>query len=374
MRKRYTAAFKAQVVIELLKEEQTVNQLAAKHGVHPTQLRDWKKQVLDGLPNLFDQSPEAARQAAAQEREREELFAQIGRLTTQLAWLKKNLASNLPRSERVALVDWADRELPLNVQAELLSLNRSGLYYQPVPPSPDELWIKRRIDEIYTQWPFYGSRRITVELQKELTINRKAVQRHMREMGLAGICPGPNLSQRRQEHAIFPYLLRNLTATRPNHVWGVDITYVRLRGGWLYLVAVLDWYSRYVVSWELDQTLEMPFVLEAVDRALAQATPTIWNSDQGSHFTSPQYIDRLKQAEVQISMDGKGRALDNIFTERLWRTVKYEEVYLHDYAHPKEARQQLAHYFEFYNYQRPHQALDYRTPAQLYFGQEARLN
>jgi putative transposase len=271
-------------------------------------------------------------------------------------------------------VDWADRELPLNVQAELLSLNRSGLYYQPVPPSPDELWIKRRIDEIYTQWPFYGSRRITVELQKELTINRKAVQRHMREMGLAGICPGPNLSQRRQEHAIFPYLLRNLTATRPNHVWGVDITYVRLRGGWLYLVAVLDWYSRYVVSWELDQTLEMPFVLEAVDRALAQATPTIWNSDQGSHFTSPQYIDRLKQAKVQISMDGKGRALDNIFTERLWRTVKYEEVYLHDYAHPKEARQQLAHYFESYNYQRPHQALDYRTPAQLYFGQEARLN
>lgn len=272
------------------------------------------------------------------------------------------------------MVDWDTAELPLTLQAELLSLNRSGLYYQPVLPSPEERWIKRRIDEIYTQWPFYGSRRITVELQKELIINRKAVQRHMREMGIAGICPGPNLSQRRQEHAIFPYLLRNLTAARPNHVWGVDITYIRLRGGWLYLVAVLDWYSRYVVSWELDQTLEMPFVLDAVDRALAQATPTIWNSDQGSHFTSPQYIDRLKQADVQISMDGKGRALDNIFTERLWRTVKYEEVYLHDYAHPKEARQQLVQYFEFYNHRRPHQALDYRTPAQLYFGQEARHN
>ena len=154
----------------------------------------------------------------------------------------------------------------------------------------------------------------------------------------------------------------------------IDITYIRLCGGWLYLVAVLDWYSRYVVSWELDQTLEMPFVLDTVERALAQATPTIWNSDQGSHFTSPQYIDRLKQADVQISMDGKGRALDNIFTERLWRTVKYEEVYLHDYASPREARLHLMRYFEFYNYRRLHQALAYLTPAQVYFGKETCLN
>jgi len=272
------------------------------------------------------------------------------------------------------LIDWTDRDLPLKVQAELLSLNRSGLYYHPLPPSPEELWIKRRIDEIYTDRPFYGSRKITAELRQDLVINRKAVQRHMREMGLSAIVPGPNLSQRRQDHTVFPYLLRNLMVTRPNQVWGIDITYIRLRGGWLYLVAVLDWYSRYVVSWELDQTLEMPFVLDAVERALGQATPAIWNSDQGSHFTSPQYIDRLKQADVQISMDGKGRALDNIFTERLWRTVKYEEVYLHDYASPKEARQQLARYFEFYNYRRTHQALDYLTPAQVYFGKETHCN
>ena len=262
----------------------------------------------------------------------------------------------------------------MSLQAELLSLNRSGLYYQAVPPSPEDLWIKRRIDEIYTACPFYGSRKITAELWKELVINRKAVQRHMREMGLSAITPGPNLSQRRQEHAIFPYLLRDLTAAHPNHVWGIDITYIRLCGGWLYLVAVLDWHSRYVVSWELDQTLELPFVLDAVERALAQATPIIWNSDQGSHFTSPQYIDRLTQADVQISMDGKGRALDNIFTERLWRTVKYEEVYLHDYISPRDARQHLAHYFDFYNYRRLHQALDYLTPAQVYFGKETQLN
>jgi len=262
-------------------------------------------------------------------------------------------------------------ELALRTQAELLSLSRSGLYYQPLPPSAEELLIKRRIDEIYTAYPFYGSRKITAVLGAEMVINRKAVQRHMREMGLAAICPGPNLSKQALAHRTFPYLLRRLAITHPNHVWGVDITYVRLNGGWLYLVAVLDWFSRYVVSWELDQSQELSFVLEAVQRALAQATPTICNSDQGSHFTSPQYIDLLQAHHAQISMDGKGRALDNIFTERLWRTVKYEEVYLHDYASPREARLGLARYFEFYNHQRPHQALGYRTPAQLYFSQEA---
>jgi putative transposase len=272
------------------------------------------------------------------------------------------------------MIDKTDPDLPVTCQTELLGLNRSSVYYQPVPPSPTEVLIKRRIDEIYTQWPFYGSRKITVELNKEMSINRKAVQRHMHEMGISAICPSPNLSQRRKAHPVFPYLLRNVTAAYPNHVWGIDITYIRLQTNWLYLVAVLDWHSRYVLSWELDQTLEMPFVLDAVERALLQATPNIWNSDQGSHFTSPQYIERLKRAQVQISMDGKGRALDNIFTERLWRSVKYEEVYLHDYAHPKEARQYLTLYFEFYNHQRIHQSLNYQTPAQVYFGKEACLN
>jgi putative transposase len=189
----------------------------------------------------------------------------------------------------------------------------------------------------------------------------------MCEIGIAGICPGPNLSKRNLEHQIYPYLLRNVTSSYPNHVWGIDITYIRLVSGWMYLVAVLDWFSRFIVSWELDQTLELPFVLKAIECALAQAAPAIWNSDQGSHFTSPQYIDRLLAADVRISMDGKGRALDNIFTERLWRTVKYEEVYLHDYASPKEARQGLTRYLDFYNFERPHQSLDYHTPADMYY-------
>ena len=257
---------------------------------------------------------------------------------------------------------------PLKTQADLLGLSRASLYYQAVPPSAEEIAIKHRIDEIYTAHPFYGSRRIAVALRPQFVVNRKAVQRHMQEMGLAGICPGPNLSKRDAEHRIYPYLLRHLTIDHPNQVWGIDITYIRLVTGWLYLVAVLDWYSRYVLSWELDQTLEMPFVLAAVQGALAQAQPEIWNSDQGSHFTSPQYTDLLKAANIQISMDGRGRALDNILTERLWRSVKYEEVYLHDYANPKEARHGLSRYFDFYNQERLHQALDYRTPATLYFG------
>jgi putative transposase len=253
--------------------------------------------------------------------------------------------------------------LPVTTQCDLLSLNRSGLYYQPLPVSAEEIALKRRIDELYTAHPFYGSRKIAAVLH----INRKAAQHHMREMGIAGICPGPNLSRRNAEHRVYPYLLRHLAITTPNQVWGIDITYIRLRAGWMYLVAVLDWYSRYVLSWELDDVLELPFVLRCAQSALAQATPVIWNSDQGSHFTSPQYTQPLLAAGVQLSMDGRGRALDNIFTERLWRTVKYEEVYLHEYLTPREARQRLTSYFKFYNHERPHQALDYRTPADIYF-------
>lgn len=275
--------------------------------------------------------------------------------------------SDLSHEQRVALVERENRELPVIQQAELLSVSRSSLYYHPREPTVSEIAVKHRIDKLYTQCPFYGSRKIEAQLRREgVVINRKTVQRHMREMGIVAIYPGPNLSRRQHKQHVFPYLLRNLTIRAPNHVWGIDITYIRLQKGWMYLVAILDWYSRYVVSWELDQTLEMPFVLAAAQRALSTAVPVIWNSDQGSHFTSPQYLQLLQNAHIQISMDSKGRALDNIFTERLWRTVKYEEVYLHDYTSPKEARQQLSNYFEFYNHKRLHQSLDYRTPAEVY--------
>ena len=258
-------------------------------------------------------------------------------------------------------------KLSLKKQAELLSISRSSLYYRPVSISAEEVKLKHRIDEIFTKYPFYGSRRITAQLRREKwVINRKRVQRCMQEMGLVAVYPGPNLSKKGSGHQIYPYLLRNVKAAYSNHIWGIDITYIRLHKGWMYLVAILDWYSRYVVSWRLDQTLEIPFVLEAVDAALSKARPDIINSDQGSHFTSPLYLDRFKAVGSQISMDGRGRALDNIFTERLWRSVKYEEVYLNEYQAPRQARQGLRAYFHFYNCERLHQSLNYLTPAQLY--------
>jgi putative transposase len=258
----------------------------------------------------------------------------------------------------------------VSTQARLLHLNRSSLYYQPRPPSAEEVALKHRIDEIFTQCPFYGYRKIAEQLHREgRAVNRKTVARYMQEMGLMAIFPGPNLSKRAHQAGIFPYLLRNLKAEAPNHIWGIDITYIRLRGSWMYLVAILDWYSRYIISWELDQSLHQGFVLVAMHNALKQAIPQICNSDQGSHFTSHSYIDLLKSHEVRISMDGKGRALDNIFTERLWRTVKYEEVYVKDYDSPRTARSELSRYLRFYNEERIHQALDYRTPAEVYFQQ-----
>jgi putative transposase len=209
----------------------------------------------------------------------------------------------------VALVEREGADVALRTQADLLSLSRASLSHRPRPPSAEEVALKHRIDALYTQYPFYGSRRITAQLRREgRDVNRKAVQRHMRDMGIAGICPGPNLSRRAHGAQVYPYLLRTVASGYPNHVWGIDVTYIRLRTSWMYLVAILDWYSRYVISWELDDTLQLPFVLGAVQRALAQARPVIWNSDQGSHFTSPQYRELLLAADVQISMDGKGRA------------------------------------------------------------------
>ena len=264
------------------------------------------------------------------------------------------------------LVERGPSELTLQQQAELLSVSRSSLYYRAVPPSAEEIAIKHRLDELYTDFPSYGSRKLAVLLRPTWSISRKRVQHYMRQMGLVAIYPGPKTSQPAPGHKIYPYLLRRISASYPNHVWGTDITYIKLKHGWLYLVAILDWYSRFVVSWALDQTLEMPFVLTAVDQALAQAQPLIINSDQGSHFTSPQYLDRFLTRGVQISMDGRGRAMDNIFTERLWRSVKYEEVYLNEYDTPRQAREGLTHYFQRYNYQRPHQSLGYLTPAAVY--------
>ena len=227
----------------------------------------------------------------------------------------------------------------------------------------------RLLDAQYTATPFYGSRRMTAWLRgKGYTVNRKRVARLMRQMGIEAIYTKPHLSQPRAGHKIYPYLLRGVKIERVNHVWSADITYVRLQQGFIYLVAVIDWCSRYVLSWAVSITLESAFCLEALERALRWGRPEIFNTDQGAQFTSLAFTERLRQGEIQISMDGRGRALDNIFVERLWRSVKYEEVYLREYNTVQEAKQGLGRYFGFYNDERLHQALGYRTPAAVYRG------
>ena len=273
------------------------------------------------------------------------------------------------------MIEPTQPDVSLTAQADILSLSRSSLYYKAAPPSAAEVAAKHRIDELYLDFPYYGARRMAAQLQREgQSIDRKTARAYMKEMGLLAVYPGPNLSKRQSEHRVFPYLLRGVTAAHPNHVWGSDITYIRLRGGWMFLMVVLDWFSRYIVSWTLDDTLEMPFVLEAASNALRKATPHIWNTDQGSQFTSPQFTQLLAASGAQISMDGKGRALDNIFTERLWRTIKYDHVYLHDYESPRQCRQQLGAFLTRYNQQRLHESLKYRTPAEVYFQTETSVS
>ena len=246
---------------------------------------------------------------------------------------------------------------------------RSTCYYEAVPESAENLALMRRIDEQYLCRPYYGSRRMTVWLRGQgEEVNRKRVQRLMRLMGLEAIYPKRRTTVPGAGHKIYPYLLRNVAVTRPNQVWSTDITYVPLFCGFLYLTAVLDWHSRYVLSWRLSNTLDGDFCLEALEEALQIARPEIFNSDQGSQFTSREFTSRLEKASVAISMDGRGRALDNVFVERLWRTVKYEEVYLHEYATGAECHAGLRSYLRFYCEERPHQSLAYRTPAEVYWG------
>jgi len=231
------------------------------------------------------------------------------------------------------------------------------------------LLLMDMIDRKYTEHPFYGILRMTAWLHSQgHQVNHKRVQRLMRLMGLKAIYPKPKLSRSECVSEKYPYLLRGLVIKRPNHVWGTDITYIRLKQGFVYLVAVMDWFSRYVLSWEVSNSLDTHFCLSALERALRQDVPEIFNSDQGSQFTSEAFTDRLKAAEVRISWDGRGRFWDNIFIERLWRSVKYEEVYLKDYANVTEALRGLHDYFRFYNTQRHHQALGYRTPEQVFLG------
>jgi putative transposase len=258
--------------------------------------------------------------------------------------------------------------LSLRRQCELIGLNRSSYYYQPATESSLNLTLMRLIDEQYLRTPFYGYPKMTEYLRqvKKYQVNPKRVYRLMQLMGLRAVAPRPRTSRPHPEHKGYPYLLRGVDITRSDQVWSADITYIPMQRGFMYLVAILDWHSRYVLSWEVSNTLDGDFCLLALERALQHGQPEIFNTDQGTQFTAKAFTARLEQAKIKISMDGKGRVFDNIFIERLWRTVKYEHIYLSDYTTGLELVAGLANYFDFYNHQRFHQSLDYRTPAQVY--------
>lgn len=253
-------------------------------------------------------------------------------------------------------------------QCELLEVARSGLYYRPVEVAAEELLLMRRIDKLYTARPFLGSRKLVLALEKEgKSVNRKRVQRLMRLMGLEAMVPGPHTSRPHPEHPVYPYLLRGLDVVRPDQVWATDITYVPLAHGWAYLMAVIDWYSRAVLAWRLSNTLSTDFCIEALDEALRHhGPPEIFNSDQGAQFTDRDFVGVLKSHAIRVSMDGKGRCLDNVFVERLWRSLKYEEVYLTTYADVSEAWQGIGRWMRYYNGDRPHQSLADQCPMHVY--------
>lgn len=265
-------------------------------------------------------------------------------------------------------MDANHKQISVRRQCELLGLSRSCYYYRRASVSNEDLHVMRLIDEQYLRTPFFGSRQMATMLTRQLqqSVNRKRVQRLMRLMGIEAIYPKPRTTQRNHEHRVFPYLLRDLQITRKDQVWSTDITYVPLYRGFMYLVAVMDWHTRYVLSWRLSNTLESHFCVAALDDSLSLGRPEIFNTDQGSQFTSQAFISVLEAHEIAISMDGRGRAIDNVFIERLWRTVKYEDIYLKDYKTATDLAAGLDRYFAFYCHERPHSSLGYRTPAEAY--------
>lgn len=281
--------------------------------------------------------------------------------------LKKNQDLSLEQKKKT--VEKYHPKIPVKRQCELLSLSRSALYYKPRRNENTRFNEKlmRLIDKQYTKTPFYGTRRMTAWLnRKERRVNRKRIARLMRKMGLYAVYPKPRTTFANKEHKKYPYLLKDIEITRPNQVWATDITYIRLKTGFIYLTAIMDWHSRYVLSWKISTTLDTQFCLDALDAALALGRPEIFNSDQGVQFTSLAFTEKLLENGIAISMDGKGRVFDNIFVERLWRSLKYEEIYLNEYETVKDAIAAIDAYFRFYNEERPHQALEYKTPLEVW--------
>ncbi|MGB5864856.1 MAG: IS3 family transposase [Sulfitobacter sp.] len=365
-RRNFSDKFKAAVALEALRGDKTVQEIAAKRQLHPTQVSTWKRQAIEGMANVFSDN---IKKAENKDGEIKELHAKIGQLAVENDFLSQGLKPMSP-SERRDMIRKENTDLSLTRQCKLLKISRSSIYYTPVGFDQATIDLMHEIDRIFTKYPFFGSRQIAAYLpQSGFSAGRHRVRRLMGIMGLQAIYKGPNTSKKHPQHKIWPYLLRKLPITRPNHVWCSDITYIPVKNGFLYLVAIMDWATRKVLSWRLSNTLDASFCVEALEEALAKhGKPEIMNTDQGSQYTGADWITTLTKADIKVSMDGRGRYLDNIFIERLWRSLKQEAVYLHEITDGFQAKRIIDNWIGFYNTERPHTALDKRTPDIAYLG------
>ncbi|MEM9046968.1 MAG: IS3 family transposase [Pseudomonadota bacterium] len=363
-RRKFTDQFKAKVALEALRGDKTIQEIAAKHQVHPNQVSTWKRQAVEGMADVFARGgkPEGPTEA-----EVKELHAKIGRLAVENGFFVRRAEAVSPEKKR-AMIKRDHPELSVSQQCKLVRLSRSAFYYTPVGIGADTLAMMKEIDRVFTRYPFFGSRQIAAYLQREGTVvGRHRVRRLMGKMGLEAIYKRPRTSKPHPQHPIYPYLLRGLQVACPNQVWCADITFVPVRNGFLYLVAIMDWATRKVLSWRLSNTMHADFCIDALNEAITRyGPPEIVNTDQGSQFTGSAWITTLTEAGVRISMDGRGRYLDNIFIERLWRSLKQEAIYLEEITDGFQARRVVKNWMAFYNAERPHSALDRRTPDDAY--------
>jgi putative transposase len=379
-RKTYSAEFKAKLVLEVLEGERTLNEIASAYEVLPKNLKNWKKQFMENMSLAFDKSTvvkEYKEEIETLQKSNDELAKKVGNLTIEKDFLEGKLVSLASSKERKTLVD-AKLDMSLNKQCQLLHVSKSSFYYTSVKPfsSDDDLKLLDAINNIYSDFPTYGYRRIHAQLLKDgYHVGKKFVKKAMKYMGIEALYPKPRTTTANKEHYKYAYLLKEfrdyagrVVIEKANQVWSTDITYIKLEKGFVYLTAIIDWHSKKILIWKLSNSMDVSLVTSTLNEALAlYPKPEIFNTDQGSQYTSKAHIDILNRHGIKISMDGVGRAADNICIERFWRTIKYEEIYLNEYKNIKALHRAIEIYMNTYNKKRLHSALDYKTPDEVYY-------
>ncbi len=379
-RKSYSADFKAKLVLEVLEGEKTINEIASKYEIIPLSLRNWKKQFFDNMSLAFDKSTvvkEYKDEIETLQKSNDDLAKKVGNLIVEKDFLEGKLVSLASSKERRVLVD-TKLKISLNKQCQLLHVSKSSLYYNPTKPfsSGRDLKVLDAINNIYSDFPSYGSRRIHAQLLRDgYSVGKKFVKKAMKYMGIEALYPKPKTTTANKEHYKYPYLLKDfrdyagcVVIKNVNQVWSTDITYIKLEKGFVYLAAIIDWHSKKILSWKLSNTMDIFLVTSILNEALAfYPKPEIFNTDQGSQYTSKAHVEILKKHNIKISMDGKGRATDNICIERFWRSIKYEEIYLNEYKNIKSLNRAIEKYINIYNSKRLHSAIGYKTPNEIYY-------